>query len=406
MKEKLTRNIGLKILSIILASIFWLIITNVDDPISDKEFKDVKVQILHEDAVKNTKQGYEILEGATIDFTFTARRSIRDELTPSDFLVTADFSKLSDVNAVTIDIKCLLYGEDDVRITEGLYQVMKINPEEIADKNVKVDVVQTGTPAEGFYAESSANALINVRGPKSKIDRIALLKAEVNVDGYSQTVQLYKEVEAYDAEGNQIDDSNLEFSSSTVLVNIKLYRTKTIDLVVETLGNPAYGYMKTTMDYEPKTIVVAGENKALNNVNTLTISKSIEGAKDSTVEPIKLQEYLDDLDLILVGESKTVTVDIGIVPTLTKEFQISPSDIDIRNNTDNLKVLYFNPTGPITIQITGPAEEVEELTAAKLDPYIDLSLYSAGYNNLSIIVENIGLCKVKNNPTVVADLQK
>ena len=104
MKEKLTRNIGLKILSIVLAAILWLVITNIDDPIKTKNFYNVPVEILNEDAIASLNQVYDIKEGETIDFTVAARRSIIENLALSDFRVTADFSKLSDVNAVTIDI--------------------------------------------------------------------------------------------------------------------------------------------------------------------------------------------------------------------------------------------------------------------------------------------------------------
>ena len=67
MKEKLTRNIGLKILSIVLAAILWLVITNIDDPIKTKNFYNVPVEILNEDAIASLNQVYDIKEGETID---------------------------------------------------------------------------------------------------------------------------------------------------------------------------------------------------------------------------------------------------------------------------------------------------------------------------------------------------
>ena len=85
MKEKLTRNIGVKILSLLLATILWLVITNVNDPVQYKTFSDMQVTIKNESMVKNSKQSYEILEGEVVDFKVVARRSIIQNLKEYDF---------------------------------------------------------------------------------------------------------------------------------------------------------------------------------------------------------------------------------------------------------------------------------------------------------------------------------
>ena len=38
MKDKLTRNIGVKILSVVIAAFLWLVITNVNDPVKSRTF--------------------------------------------------------------------------------------------------------------------------------------------------------------------------------------------------------------------------------------------------------------------------------------------------------------------------------------------------------------------------------
>lgn len=104
MKEKLTRNIGVKILSLLLATILWLVITNVNDPVQYKTFSDMQVTIKNESMVKNSKQSYEILEGEVVDFKVAARRSIIQNLKEYDFDVVADFDNLSIANSVEIEI--------------------------------------------------------------------------------------------------------------------------------------------------------------------------------------------------------------------------------------------------------------------------------------------------------------
>ena len=49
MKNKLTLNLGLKLISVLFAFALWLIVVNVDDPMTTKQFKDITVNILNEE---------------------------------------------------------------------------------------------------------------------------------------------------------------------------------------------------------------------------------------------------------------------------------------------------------------------------------------------------------------------
>ena len=398
MKEKLTKNIGLKILSIILAAFLWLVITNVDDPITQASFDNVPVKILNEDAILSQGKVYEILEGATIDFTVAARRSIADNLAQSDFEVTANFAKLSDVNAVTIDIKCPRYG-DEVTVTDGLYQVMKINLEQKVDKNFKVTVVTKGSPADGYcVGEKSASTIITVSGPKSKIERISEIVAEVNVADASENFRSAEKLKALDKNGEAIDASNLTFSENYATISISIYETKLIDLNVVTTGTPARGYVVSDVDYEPKTIEVAGKYNALYGIKNLTIEEDVSGVSENIEKEINISEQLGD-DLILVGEDQAVAVKITIKKTETKEIAIWPADIEIRGLNPTSSTTFLT-TGPITLKLEGPADKIKNINRGNLKPYINLQDYGYGSYTVPIKAELESSSALADNPTI------
>ena len=404
MKEMLTRNIGLKILSIILAAILWLVITNLDDPVTTKTFNNVPVETLNVDEITDLGQVYNILEGKTINFTVAARRKIADTLTVSDFSVTADFSKLSDVNAVTIKINCPRYA-GGVTVTDGLYQVMKINREELTKKSFNVNVVQKGEPAEGYYvAEKTTTKIIVVSGPKTKIESIDQIVVNVDVSEEAGSFRTTEEPKALDKEGNEIDASNLTFSDSTVAVNIGMYRTKTIDLLITPTGKPADGSVMTTVDFEPKTIEVAGTDEALLNIKTLTVMEDIDGASVDFAKEINLQEQLSD-GLVLVGDNQTAVINIGIKKAETKELFIWPKDIEVRNKPANLQLEFINSIA-LSVQTIGPVDEMADLTAKNIKPYIDLTGYTGGTYNLEIGIETTGYVTITNNPKISFTLKQ
>ncbi len=404
MKEKLTRNIGLKILSVVLAAILWLVITNIDDPIKTKNFYNVPVEILNEDAIASLNQVYDIKEGETIDFTVAARRSIIENLALSDFRVTADFSKLSDVNAVTIDITCLRYG-DEVSIADGLYQVMKVSLEEQAEKHFRVDVVQKGEPAEGYYvAEKTASTIVQVSGPKSKIERISQIIVEVDVTGVSGSFpfRATEQPKAVDADGKEIDSSNLKFSDKKISVNIVIYKTKAIDLLVTTSGKPREGYVLTSVEYEPKTIEIAGEDAALNEIQRLEVTEDIEGIYKDVEKEINLQEELGK-GLILVEKSQTAVVNIKVERAKTKDIVLQLNDIDVRNIPNGLELSLLN-TAPILIRMIGPEKDINDLTVNDLKPFIDLADYSSGTYEVKIQVGTSLNSSIQNSPTLHVQL--
>lgn len=404
MKEKLTRNISLKILSVILAAILWLVITNVDDPIKTKNFYNFPVEIINEDAIASLNQVYDIKEGETIDFTVAARRSIIENLSMADFSVTADFSKLSDVNAVTIDINCLRY-RDEVTISDGLYQVMKVSLEEQAEKHFRVNVIQKGEPAEGYYvAEKTASTIVQVSGPKSKIESIAQIIVEVDVTDVAGSFpfRTTEQPKAVDADGNEIDSSNLNFSQRSISVNIVMYKTKTIDLLVTTTGKPREGYVLTSVDYEPKTIEIAGDDSALNDIQRLEVTEDIEGIYKNVEKEINLQEALGK-ELILVEDNQTAVVNLKIERAKTKDIVIQLNDIDVRNVPRELEATILNTT-PILIRVMGTEKDISNLTANNIKPFIDLADYMSGTYDVQIQVGTSSYSIIQNSPSLRVQL--
>lgn len=401
MKEKLTRNIGLKILSIILAALLWILITNVDDPITTYSFANVKVDVLNENAIKALGQVYSITEGQTIDIKFAARRSVRADLAVSDFKVTADLSKLSDVNAVSIKITCPRYS-DQVTILNN-YQIMKVDLEKVASKQFKVNVVQKGNSPKGYYVyEKKTLTLLNVSGPKSKIDSISQIVVEVDVSNLEASYQIREKPKALDADGKEIDSSNLKFSEDSVLTNIGIYRTKKIDLKIIPTGSPAEGYIMTDKDYEPKTIEVAADNYILSKLDDLTVTEDITGATKDIEKEINLQEQLEE-GVILVEESPTAVVNIKIEKADFKDISFMPGALEVRNKSSNLNLTYMT-SGPIILRITGPADELKDISASDLKPYIDLSDYSAGLHTVDVKADLAGASRLANDPTVYISL--
>ena len=404
MKEKLTRNIGVKILSVILATLLWLVITNLNDPVRYKLFSDVPVTILNEGLINTSNQSYEIIEGEMVDFKVAARRSIIESLVKEDFEVTADFANLSNVNAVNINISPKRNKSDIEIVDRGETQNVKISIEELSSKEFKINVLDKGKVGEGYYLgpRSASPNIIRIDGPKSRVDKIKQVIVEADVEGVTRTVSRLLRPTAFDEDGNEIDSTRLSFSHKDIVVGIELYQIKEIPLKITTTGQPASGYIKTNIDYQPKTIEIAADDATLKAINMLEVPRDITDATSSIEEFIELQEWLDD-GVQLVGTDTTASVKITIEKLESRQVSIWPNDIELRNQSDILQVVYITK-GPINADVLGPASEVESITRNTLKPYIDLLGYSSGTYYFDIetdISEHIAL---DDSPKVLLNL--
>lgn len=404
MKEKLTRNIGVKILSVVIAAVLWLVITNINDPVREKTFTNVPVTIKNENMIKTDKQSYDVVEGETVDFKVRARRSIIENLTASDFDVVADFAHLSTVNSVNITISPKRYKDEIEIVDKGEIQHMIISIERLSSKQMNVKIVEKGKVAEGYYIgpKKAQPNLIEVSGPESKVEKIKQIVLEANVEGASKPISRLLEPIAVDEEGNAIDPARLTFSHYYVEVSIDLYQIKEIPLNITTTGQPADGYVMTNMEYQPKKIEIAASDSVLKSIDKLDVTWDITGATEDIEEFIELRDRMPD-GVLLVGEDTTASVKITIEKLETKEVSIWPNDIEIKNKSDGLEVIYITK-GPIIVNVSGPPSELEELNRNTLKPYLNLLGYSPGTYFLDLQADISKNLSISDNPKILLNL--
>ena len=406
MKEKLTRNIGVKILSVVIAAILWLVITNTNDPIRYETFTDVPVNIKNEDIIITKNQSYEIIEGETISFKVAARRSIMENISASDFDVSADFAHLSSVNSVNITITPKRYKDEIEIVDRGDVQHMIVSIEEIHKEQFKVNVVDKGKVAEGFFLgnKSAKPNIILVSGPKSRIEKIKQVVVEADVEGASKSnIQILGPM-ALDEEGNVIDAARLTFSTYFIEVGLDLYKIKEVPLKINITGKPADGYVVTGVEYEPKTVEIAAEDSILDNLEILEVTWDVTGARENIEEYLDLDEKVDE-EIHLVGEDNNVSINIKIEKLESKEVSIWPNDIEIKNKSDNLNAEFITK-GPIKVNIKGPASKLDEINRNTLKPFINLSGYSSSGTYFLDIQTELSDTEIYDTPKVVLSLEK
>ena len=352
MKKLFTENIGLKLGSIAIAIILWVLVVYTYDPAATTTFT-IGVDIINGDSIASLGKVYEVVEGDTITIKVKANASLIKNLKASDFKATADVSKLSPTDHANIDVVCT--KSDHVT------------------KQFSVTVEKSGNAMEGYFVGDAVAKpnLITVSGGKNSIEKIASVKVVADINGAGSSFNVKGVPKAYDSDGNEITTGSLTFSDNPVSVAVKVYKTKRISVIVEASGEPYKGYSVQDIDFEPKSVLVAGDKNLLSKISSIRVPLDVEGKITDVEESISLSDFLES-GIYLVDKDVTINAKCNIVRLGTKELEVLPTDISLNNKSDKFNYEFVN-TEKLVVTLSGLSDKIKDIGVSDIAPYIDLS---------------------------------
>ena len=117
-KRMLLDNWVLKLASLMIAFTLWFVVITVDDPVKEKTFNNIKVNLINTEQLAEIGKVYEILDGTNMlrSVTFEAPNSILKEIEAEDIIAEADFDNMTDIYTIPIEFSCPKYSRDVTNI--------------------------------------------------------------------------------------------------------------------------------------------------------------------------------------------------------------------------------------------------------------------------------------------------
>lgn len=395
MKSKIMKNFPLKILSIGVAFVIWLVIINITDPTITKRFNNIPVEILNENVITSSNQVYEVVSGDEVDVTVKGKRSFIEDLSEDDFSASADLSKLSTVNTAGIQVRLKRITKENVEL-DWNNEVLQISLEERVSQQFKMQITTSGELAESYVLGeiTTQPLMLEVSGGKNKISKIASVGAMVEFDGQSQDFEAEVTPILYDKDKDVIDSTNVTFGTDKIRVKVQIVPTKTVPIYVDVKGKPAEDYRHTQTDFKPESVMVSGTKANLEKLKSITIPIDISGAKKDVEEEIDLTKYIDSSLYQLADEFTTVSVRCVVEKNGKRTFSFVNSDINIKNLPEDLNCFYVDSNERQTITITGSEENLQNVTLTSLGASIDVTGLKAGSHKVEVkfdLPENLKL---------------
>ena len=393
MMKHLVNNPGLKVLSLLLSVMLWVVVVKVADPDANRSFS-VSVEILNKNVITEMGKVPGVVGNSDIAmFSITGPRSYVEKMSSDDFKVTADLSQLDlnqdgDVKLVPIEITAKK-NEKWITIMQRTVN-LQITLEDLSEKKFVITPEVVGTPAEGcaIGAVEVVPNLLTISGPESIVSRISRVSAAINVDGVSSDVTDNVVPTLYDKDEKVIASDLLEMNQGFVIIKAKILGTKSVPIHCQVSGTPAEGYEYRGLEYAPETVLLKGEASLLNSINAINIPEdviNIDGMREDTDVDIDLNPYLAEVGLSLVDETANrVAVRVLIEEKETKEFTLPVERINVAGLKEDHELTYSGTS--VKISVRALKEDMDTLQTADINAALDVSELAAGVHTLQLNV--------------------
>ena len=399
MKKKLGNNLGLKILSFVIAILVWLLVVNINNPIGTKSFVISDVQLLNEAYIDaDGKMCMQDEEQVPIRVTIKAQRKILDKISVNNIRAVADLQQAVSLNTdpvmVPITVLCDHIMQDNIEVSP---QNLSLHLEDKDTQEFVVNVTTDNTKPDRGYEIGTLTSnpeKIKITGPTSLINKIDKVNASIDVDGATEDITTEKDVKIIDKNGEEFTDSDMGYLNvSRVYVTAKLWKVQVnVKIKAGYSGSPKSGYQVESVSTTPNVISVAGSEEALaalkDQNNTITIPDYVADISDrdsDLEEKINISDYLPDGLKLTSDSSEDVFVRVNVLPMGSSVCEVPTKNIVVNHAPDGMQVSF--DTANIEVRVQKTDSSLDDLTEDQIKASIDLSDVGEGSHEMPVSIE-------------------
>lgn len=378
MKNKISNNLGWKIVSLIASVMLWMVVNTVSNPSVTQTYYNIPVRINNIDKITSSGKVYEILDGTDVipKVTVKAPRAVISELDADDIIAVADINNISKLDTISIELSTGIYA-DQINSIKGNMDTVKLKIENRKKRSIAIGINTVGNVGDGYLLGnvSIGQNVVNITGAESLVDTIEKAVVEIDVEGFTSDIVTSAEVRLYNKNGQVINNSELNMNIKSVPVQVDILETRTIPVYFSMIGNPMAGFMvKGSVESDRDSIEICGKSSVIKNISQIDVPKEvidITDKRDSYTADINIKDYLPDgISLVNNGDG-IFKVSVTIERVVDKAITITTEDIEITGVPDGYKATAAVDTGTELI-ISGLSDMVSPLRVNNIKPTVDL----------------------------------
>ena len=358
MKERLSNNTKLKLISLLSAIVLWMYVMAVVDPEETKLFEDIPVSITNLNDLSDKDLVIYPDTEVTTSVYVTGKLSTIQKINKEDISVYGQIN-----NPIEGKNEIYLKVTPAQRVTyEFKNSIAIVNLEKIITENKKIEVEVTGDIKQDIdtLELENNNEEVEVSGPRSLVEKVEKIEAILNSNKQTDDFDISLDLKPVDKKGNIV--SGVELKTSSLNAKVTLLKEKTVPIKVNIEGENTENY-KLSQD----TVYIKGKRELVDKIEYIS------------TQPINLSSIPKnttmDISLIIpngiTSNIKSVSAMLNISNSLTSEFIYNSNEVKIKNNVNNIDT--SNIKIPDTITVNIEYDDTEEIDKQDITLYIDLS---------------------------------
>ena len=385
-----TNNLVLKISSLAVAFLVWIIVVNVSNPIVTRNIS-VPLNVVNANIITDAGKTYSLTGANSVTVSYEVRSRDQSRISASDFNASIDLGDMYDITgAVPIAVEVVNNKDLIIGAVASKPSIVRVSIEDLQRKEFTLTTKITGTPSDGFSVGEVKLDKTNVvvTGPVSVIGQISQIGVEIDVSGLDSDESGRAELKYFDANGNAfvISDSRVSKSFDNVGYSLVMLNGRTLALNFDVGGTAAQGYKFTGAESTTKSIQVRGQPEVLEGLDSITVpasALSVEGATGDVNLTVDIKNFLP-ANVTAVGDTK-VNVTLKVEALDKKSLTLTVNDLNIVGAKPGVATNIVPEK--ITVVVSGLSANLESVTNADLKATLDVSEMNSGSNTGSLKFE-------------------
>ena len=385
-----TNNLVLKISSLAVAFLVWIIVVNVSNPIVTRNIS-VPLNVVNANIITDAGKTYSLMGANSVTVSYEVRSRDQSRISASDFNASIDLGDMYDITgAVPIAVEVVNNKDLIIGAVASKPSIVRVSIEDLQRKEFTLTTKITGTPSDGFSVGEVKLDKTNVvvTGPVSVIGQISQIGVEIDVTGLDSDESGRAELKYFDANGNAfvISDNRVSKSFDNVGYSLVMLNGRTLALNFDVGGTAAQGYKFTGAESTTKSIQVRGQPEVLEGLDSITVpasALSVEGATGDVNITVDIKNFLP-ANVTAVGDTK-VNVTLKVEALDKKSLTLTVNDLNIVGAKPGVATNIVPEK--ITVVVSGLSANLESVTNADLKATLDVSEMNSGSNTGSLKFE-------------------
>lgn len=395
----LTNNLGLKLLSVGMAIVLWLVVVYNDDTITrSRTVTGLNAVLTGQTTLSDSylalvSRPAEALEDISVELEVPQSQYSR--VNENNVRVRLDLSSVRTTGVQQVPLTVTTtYGT----VKSVFPSSVEVEIEALDSRSVPVNATLSGKDEDSGYwynIKTLNPSTITVSGASSIVQNVAMGRLTVDVSDMTETTTRAYSFQLFDYSGNEISQDLLTKTSSSVSATVEVYPTKDLNVLTSLddvlKGSIADGYEVENVVITPSTITVAAPEELLETLTSLAVEPvQAEDVKQSFTVRTSISKLSD----IRYYSAEQVYVTVNIRES---EDTVSFSNIPITLLNMPAELTLANSVELPSVQITGPLSDIQDLTVDMLQVTIDLSGAQAGTNDYPVQVSVPGRSELTFN---------